>query len=91
MGLQGSKIPQNEVFQVLAKILFTQICIFFFLQHESVNGFLTFCRNNMLGKSLVDLESKNLKVNENAGFFKLEYLKSKLRNVVKFLGVNRAL
>ena len=45
----------------------------------------------MLGKSLVDLESKNLKVSENAGFFKLEYLKSKLRNVVKFLDVKRAL
>ena len=63
----------------------------FFLRHESVNGFLTFCKNNMLGKSLVDLESKNLKVNENAGFFKLEYLKSKLRNVIEFLGVNRVL
>ena len=44
----------------------------------------------MFGKSLVlELWSKNLKVNQNAGFFKLEYLKNKLRHEVEFLDVTR--
>ena len=34
---------------------------------------LTFCKNNMFAKNLVlELWSKNLKTNENAGFFKLQ-------------------
>ena len=44
----------------------------------------------MFGKSLVlELWSKNLKVNQNAGFFKLEYLKNKLRHEAEFLDVTR--
>ena len=47
----------------------------FFLQHDSVNGFLFFYKNTMPGKNLVlKLWSKNLKTNQNAGFFKLQYL-----------------
>ena len=47
----------------------------FLIQHESVNVVLTFCKNNMFAKNLVfDLWSKNLKTNQNAGFFKLQYL-----------------
>ena len=62
----------------------------FLLQHESFNGLLTFCKNNMFGKNLVlELWAKNLKTNLNAGFFKLEYLKNKLRYEVEFLNVTR--
>ena len=44
----------------------------------------------MFEKSLVlELWSKSLKVNGNARFFKLEYLKNKLRYEVEFLDVTR--
>ena len=57
----------------------------FLLPHDRVNGLLTFCKNNMFGKTLVlDLWFKNLKVGRNAGFFKLEYLKNRLRYEVEF-------
>ena len=39
----------------------------------------------MFGKNLVvELWSKNLKANQNTGFFKLEYLTNKLRYEVEF-------
>ena len=58
------------------------------LQYEGVNGLLTFCKNNMFGENLVlELWSKDLKANQNAGFFKLEYLANKLRCEVEFLDV----
>ena len=42
--------------------------------------FLTFRKNNMFRKNLVlELWSKILKANQNAGFFKLEYLTNKLK------------
>ena len=88
MGSAGSKSPKNEVFRVLAKILSTQIC--FLLHHVSVNGLFTFYKNNMFRKSLVlELWSKNLKTNQKARFFKLEFLKNKLRYKVEFLDVTR--
>ena len=88
MGYVGSESLKNEVFRVLAKILSTRIC--FLLHHENVNGLLIFCKNNMFGKSLVlELWSKNLKANQNAGFFKLEYFKNMLRYEVEFLDVTR--
>ena len=72
MGSESSKSPKNEVFRVLAKILSTQIYIWFFAskaKKESVNGLLTFCKNSMFGKNLVlELWSKNLKTNQNVGF-----------------------
>ena len=44
----------------------------------------------MFGKNLVlELWLKNLKANQNAGFFKLEYLKNKLRYKVEFVDVTR--
>ena len=62
----------------------------FLLHYEIVNGLLTFCKNNMFGKNLVlELWSKNLKANQNAGFFKLEHLTNKLKYEVEFLGLNR--
>ena len=46
----------------------------------------------MFGKNLVlELWAKILKANQNAGFFKLEYLKNKLRYEVEFLYVARGL
>ena len=43
-------------------------------------GLLTFFVNNMIRKNLVfGLWSKNLKTNQKADFFKLQYLKNKLR------------
>ena len=75
MSSEGLKSPKNESFRVLAKILSTQIYVFLF-HHESVNGLLIFYKNNMFGRNLVfKLWSKIFKANQNAGFFKLEYLK----------------
>ena len=49
--------------------------ICFFALTRSVRGLLTFRKNNMFAKNLVvELWSKNLKANQNAGFFKLEHL-----------------
>ena len=65
--------------------------MFFLLQRDSVKGLLTFYKN-MFGKSLVlELWSKNLKANQDAGFFNLEYLKNKLRYEAEFLDVARGL
>ena len=62
----------------------------FLLQYESVNGLLTFYKNNMFGKNLIlELWSKNFKVNQSAGFFKLEYLTNTLRHEVEFLDMTR--
>ena len=59
-------------------------------QHESLNGFLNFCKNNMFWKNpVLELWSRNLHFNQNAGFFKQEYLKTKLRYEVEFLFVTR--
>ena len=44
----------------------------------------------MFERNLVlELWSKNLWTNQNAGFFKLEYLTNKLRYEAAFLDVNR--
>ena len=64
----------------------------FLIQHESqcFLFFLTLYKNNMFAKNLVlDLWSKNLKTNQNAGFFKLQYLTKNLRYEVKFLDMTR--
>ena len=55
--------------------------ISFFLsqaQYASVNGLLTFCKNNVFGKS---------QANQNAGLFKLKNLINKLRYEVELLDV----
>ena len=47
---------------------------------NTVNGLLTFHKAKIFGKNLVlELWSKNLKANQNGGFFKLEYLTDKLK------------
>ena len=44
----------------------------------------------MFGKNpFLELSSKNLKVDQNRGFFKLEFLTNKLRYEVEFLDVTR--
>ena len=59
--------------------------IFCFYTKVSFNGILTFCKTSMSGKNLVF----NLKANQNAEFFKLEYLTNKLRYEFEFLNVTR--
>ena len=50
----------------------------------------TFYKKNIFGNNLVlELWSKNLKANQNGGFFKLEYLTNNLRYEVEFLDVTR--
>ena len=59
-------------------------------QYESFNGLLTFCKNNTFGKNLfLELWSKNLKANQNAGFIKLKYLTNKLRYEDEFSDLTR--
>ena len=53
-------------------------------------AFLIFCKENMLAKNIVlELWSKNLKRNQNARFFKLQYLRKSLRYEVVFLDKTR--
>ena len=91
MDLEGSKTSKNEVFRDVKRSYPLGICISaFFLQYENVTGILTFCKNKLFGKDLVlQLWSKNLWTNHNAGFFKLEYLTNKLRYEVEFLDVTK--
>ena len=59
----------------------------FLLQYESADSL---GKNNMFGKNLVfELWSRNLKTNQNAGFFKLQHLTNKLSYEVEFLDVTR--
>ena len=49
--------------------------MFFLLKYESAYGLLTFWKNNIFLKNLVlELWFKNLKTNQNAAFFELQYL-----------------
>ena len=93
MGSESSKSINNEVFRVLAKILSTQVYMIFCFNTSvnfNVNGLLTFCKNSMFVENLVlELWSKNLEANQNAGFFELEYLINKLSYEVEFLDVTR--
>ena len=69
MDLQGSNSSKikNEVFRAGKKILSTYA---FLLYYERVNDISTFSNNTMFGKNLVlQLWSKNLWTNQNAGFF----------------------
>ena len=85
MGSEGSKSSKHEAFRILAKNAIRSDIYAFLLQKKSVNCLSTFCKNNMFGKNLVvELWSKNLKANQNTGFFKLEYLTNKLRYEVEF-------
>ena len=44
----------------------------------------------MFGKNpVLELWSKNLRTNQNVGFFKIEYLRNKLRYEAEFLDVTR--
>ena len=72
IGLEGSKSPKNG-----PKVRFLGFWQYaFLLQYKNSNSFSTFWeKKNMFGKNLVlELLSKNLKNNQNAGFFKLQYL-----------------
>ena len=84
----GSKISFWGVFDQNLVHLY----VFFLLEYENANGFVTFCKNHVSKKNLVlDLWSKNLSTSENAIFFKLQYLTNKLIFEVEFLPVVRYL
>ena len=69
-----SKMPQKWGFGGLDKNLIYS-CALFKLEYEYANNLLTFCKNKCLEKILVlELWSKNLYTNQNAGFSKLQYL-----------------
>ena len=52
--------------------------------------FFTFSISNTFSKNMVlELWSKNLKTNQNAGFFKLQYLTKNLRCEVEFFVMTR--
>ena len=92
LGLKGSKSPQNG--PKIRFFGFSQKCYrlrySFLLQQESVNDLLTFCKNNVFGKNFVlELWSKNVKANQNAGFFKLQNLINELRREVEFMDMTR--
>ena len=75
MWLEGFTSPKNEILRVLEKLLSIEV-YFFLFSYKTSNGFLTFCGNSMFGNILVlKFWFKNLKVNQNAGFFKLQYHK----------------
>ena len=84
--MEGSKSPKNEVFRAVKKSYPLGYIYAFLLQYESVNGILTFSKNEMFGKNLV-LQSWP---KQNAGVFKLEYLTNKLRYEAEFFDVTRS-
>ena len=80
MGSKGTRSPHKMRFLGFQQNFINSDIYAFLLQHGSVNGLLTFCKNKMFGKNLVlELWSKILKANQNAGFFKLKYLANKLK------------
>ena len=66
-------------------------CLFryaFLLQYKNDDCLLTFCLDNIFGKNQVlELRSSNLKTNQNALFFKLQYLTNKLSYIYDVFGV----
>ena len=59
--------------------------VHFLHEYESNIGILTFCKKHLSWKNLVlELWSKNLQANQNAGFFKLQYITNKLSCEVEF-------
>ena len=87
MGQEGPKrvktVPKISFFGFWHKS--SQLMGTFLLEYESRNGRLTFFKDRISGKNLVgELWSKILQTNQNAIFFKLEYLTNESRNEVKF-------
>ena len=74
-------------FPVFAKNLIHSF-VLLLLEYGSANGFLTFCQKQMSGKNFVlELWSKNRETNQNAGFFKLQYLTKELSHEAEVLHV----
>ena len=75
-----------EVFWILTKIL--SIHLYFLLEYESINGFVTFFKNHVFKKNLVlTLRSKNLLTSQDTRSFKLRYLTNELIFEVQLLHV----
>ena len=90
MGLEGSKSPKNEVFRFIKKS-YPRRYICFFTSVWKCQWSFNFLQKQHVWRNLVlELWSKKLQANQNAGFFKLEYLTNKLRYEVEFLDVIKA-
>ena len=88
-GLGGLKKSPKWGFYGCKKILSTYIC--FFASIWKCQWSFNFLQKQHVWKNLVlELWSKKLQANQNAGFFKLEYLTNKLRYEVEFLDVIKA-
>ena len=60
------------------------------LQYKMPMVFFTFCISSTFSKNMaLELWSKNLKTNQNAGFFKLQYVTKNLRCEVEFFVMTR--
>ena len=89
MGSESSKSPKNEVLVFYQKSYRPRYICFFFASSSKSQW-----SSNFLPKQHVWEKSRlwsiNLKANQNAGFFTLEYLKNKLKyDEVDFLDVTR--
>ena len=89
MGSESSKSPKNEVLRFYQKSYSLRcICFFFASSWKCQWSFNFLPKQHVWEKS--GLWSINLKANQNAGFFTLEYLENKLKyDEVDFLDVTR--
>ena len=87
MGSEDSKSPKNEVLEFYRKSYPLRYICFFASSWKCQWSFNFLQKQHVWEKS--GLWSKNLKANQNAGFFTLEYLKNKLRYEVEFLDMTR--
>ena len=89
IGSEGSRSPKND-----PKIRFLEFWQKYFHWRYAFcfSTKSTSCKNKSFGKNVIlELWAKNLKTNQNAGFFKLQYLTNKLGYEVEFLDVTRAI
>ena len=87
LGLEGLKVPKVWFLGFWQKS-YPFRCAFL-LQHKvSMVFFALYAKTTCLQKS-GELRSKNLKTNQNTGFFKPQYLRKNLRYEVEFLDMIR--
>ena len=82
----GQKSPESPKMRLLEFWQKSNLLIFTFShEYESTSDRLTFCKTCMPENLVLELWSKNLQTNQNAGFFKLQYLTNVLSCDVEFL------
>ena len=92
--LGGLKSPESKDFQGLGKnLIHLDMLSYFSTKYQSF--FCTLCKKKTKKKKhicknlVLELWSKNLKTNQNTGFFKSQYLRKNLRYEVEFLDMIR--